>query len=240
MFGKTRVFLMICLVGLLALPAHVQPSAAGTSVYLKASFRDAIDTYGVPTDKLRSDGKGSYKNARDLTVMINSDGEFSFDIGKNSGRRVNLIFNNFLRYGSCGEIPPDTAGTDPAITDEPITLAQFQTNMESYYAGPLVNFLEMQVGEIQEVRIWVVLTTAVRSYFYLNYDQHDLGARTGSVMVHAMDTNGDNIVDRWVLYPKPFTNEMAYLNRIAYTGKNRKICDLGDFRMPFELILDRL
>lgn len=233
MTKKTKVLFLVCLAGFLALPALLNTAPKGTSVYLRASFRDAADAYGMPTDKLRSDGQGSYQNAAGLTVMINGDGELVFDIGRTSGRRVNLIFDQYIRYGSCPENPPDAA-------DEPIDTAQFLTQMESYMAGPKVNFLEMRPGDVKEVRLWIVLTTALRSYFYLSYDQEAPESRSGYVMVHATDATGDGTVDRWVLYPKSGTNEMAGLNRRSYTGKNRAPCDFGDFQMPFELVLERL
>lgn len=232
--NKTRVLLMIGLAGLLALAADARPGAPGTSVYLKASFQDAGDGSGMSSDKLRSDGKGPYKNGKGLTVMINGDGELVFDIGSSSGRRVNMIFDTWLRTGTSGELPPDPAG-------EPVTTAAFKTQMDSYYDGPKVNFLEMGDGDAAEVRIWIVFTTAVRNYFYLNYAQYGLAEKTGTVMVGAIDTEPkDGVVDRWVLTPKSSTNEMAYLNRQSYTGKNRKLCDIGDFRVPFMLTLDRL
>jgi len=236
MSRKIWVAVLAGVISLLILPGFVQSQkskAPKISVFLKATFRDASD------DKLRSDGQGTYQNATDLTVMINASGELEFDLGKSSGRRFNLIFDDYLRYGSCTEQPPDTAGIDPLLPDEPINEGHFTTHMEDYMADPKVNFLEMLAGETKEVRFWVVFTTAVRSYFYLGYDQLP-NKISGYVMVQAIDTNNDHIVDRWILYPKPGTNDMASLHRRSLTGKNREPCDLGDFKMPFELALDRL
>jgi hypothetical protein len=242
MSPKIRLVVLAGVISLLTLPGPVQSQkskAPNVSVFLTATFRDANDASGNPLDKLRSDGQGPYHNTRDLTVMINGSGELEFDIGKRSGRRFNLIFNDYLRYGSSAEQPPDTACIDPWLADEPVNEGHFTTHMEDYMADPKVNFLEMQAGETKEVRFWIVFTTAVRGYFYLGYNQLPIKI-SGYVMVQAIDTNNDFIVDRWILYPKPATDGRANLHRRSLSGKDREPYDLGDFKMPFELTLDRL
>ena len=228
------------------------PGLAGTqapkAVYLKATFSGA-DQFGVPA-KIQGDGKGSYQNARDLTVMFNDNDELEFVIGPRAGRRVNFIFDSLLGGpGPCGycvgEVPPDTAGIDPSIKDEPTTYVSFLTTISSNHMGPQLNFLEMQPGEIAPVRLKIYFETTSRKYFRLKYYHsgypEDNCRMGGPVMVRALDSNEDGTVDRWELYPVETDGDNCHFFReYARKGWDWQQCSFGYFRMPFLLTLDRL
>ena len=163
--------------------------------------------------------------------MINDSGELEFLLGPKSGRRISLIFDDCLRAGASAEKPP-------VASTEPYEQGSMRTQMDDY-AEPKVNFLLMQPGEKKEVRLWIVFATTQRSYFYLCYAQIP-NQFSGNVMVEAVDMTGDDVTDRWILYPKAGTDNSANLHRRSYTGKNRTPQDLGDYRMPFALVLDRV
>lgn len=247
MSGKIKMITLGILAAVLFLPGLVETQAPKV-VYLKATFSDT-DQFGVLT-RIRSDGKGPYQNARDLTVMFNDNNELQFVIGPRAERRVNFIFDSPLGGpGPCGycvnESPPDTAGIDPAATDEPTTYVSFLTTNGSAYMGPQLNFLAMQPGDIAPVRLKIYFETKARKYFRLKYYHsgypEDNCGMGGPVMVKALDMDGNGTVDRWEIYPVETDGDNCHFFReYARKGWDWQQCSFGYFRMPFLLTLDRL
>jgi hypothetical protein len=233
------IVLALTLPGILAAPRRV--------VYLQATFRDANNEAGQPLDKMRSDGQGPYVNARFITVQISEEGELLFSIDSNSGRRSIFIYDDrilsYIPYGNCQELPPDTACNPyDGLPDEPVHWARYATHNGSSFLGPQVNLLTMQPGDAADVRIWIVFGTALRAgTFYSKYNKEFLEThQTGIVRVSAVDTNGDGTVDRWILTPLPGTDNKVNLHRTWQVKSKYVDCDIGCFRLPFELVLDRL
>jgi hypothetical protein len=235
----TVIILALVLPGVLAAPRRV--------VYLQATFRDANNDVGQPVDKMRSDGQGPYVNARYITVQISDAGELRFTIDSKSGRRSVFIYDDrifsYIPYGNCQELPPDTACNPyDGLPDEPITYAEYNTYNGSSFLGPQVNLLTMQPGDAADLRIWIAFQTSLRAgSFYSKYNKDFLETnQTGIVRVSAVDTNGDGTVDRWILSPLPGTDNKVNLHRVWQVKSKYAKCDIGCFRLPFELVLDRL
>jgi hypothetical protein len=247
---KNKTAFLAALLVVLTIAALALPTAlAGPKryVYLTATFRDANTTAGTPLDKMRSDGQGPYVNAPFLTVLINDEGELIFHIDANSGRRSVFIYDDkilsYVPTGNCQELPPDTACNPyDNLPDEPVTYAFYRTNNGTSYYGPQVNLLTMQGGETAVVRIWIGFQTALHSGAYYSKYNRDFpdDAQAGIVNVTALDTNGDKIIDRWILSPIPNTDNKVNLHRTWQVKSKYVKCDIGCFRLPFELVLDRL
>jgi hypothetical protein len=237
--GLTALVILTALSGILASPAK--------TVYLQATFRDANNDMGQPVDKMRSDGKGPYVNARFITVQINDVGELQFTIDSKSGRRSVFIYDDriysYIPYGNCQESPPDTACNPfDGLPDEPVTFVCYDTHNGYAYLGPQINLLNMQPGDAADVRIWIGFTTALRAgSFYSKYNRDFLdNPQTGIVRVSAVDADTDGTVDRWILSPLPNTDNKVNLHRVWQVKSQYVKCDLGNFRLPFELVLDRM
>lgn len=236
---RTRIVVVVAIlvVGLaltLVLPGVLAAGKTNQTVYLRASFRDAT------TDRVQSDGQGPYANAPFITAIINAAGELQFTLDAKSGRRVIFIFDEQLLSGSCLESPPDTAGA------EPVTLAFFTTHNSTSYELPQVNLLAMTPGQSAMVTIWIGFDTASRpgtfySKWNRDYNPNDPTRKASYLIVTASDKNGDGVVDRWTLSTIPGTDDKANLHRLwPVRGNKYAYCDYGNFRMPFELVLDRL
>ena len=236
---KTNRLALTVVLMLTAVVPVFAASKSKSTIYLRATFRDAHNEAGLPSDKIRSDGKGPYANASFITAIINDVGELHFNVDANSGRRVVFIYDDQLLSGACLELPPDTAGT------EPVTTAFFVTHNSTSYEEPQINLQTMAPGESGQVNVWIGFETAKRpgtfySKYNRDYNPADPTRKGGYVIVTAIDKNGDGVVDRWILSTIPETDDEANLHRV-WTGKNRfSYCDYGNFRMPFELVLDRL
>lgn len=238
--SRTRIVVVVAfLVGGLALtlvlPGVLTAGKKNQTVYLRATFRDAI------TDKVKSDGQGPYVNAPFITAIINDAGELHLNIDDNSERRVVFIYDiPVYPYGTCPEQAPDTAG------GEPVTMAFFTTHNSTSYELPQVNLLAMTINQTAQVNIWIGFETAswpgtFYSKWNRDYNPNDPTRKGGYVIVKATDENGDNVVDRWTLSTIPGTNDKANLHRVWMAQKNKfGYCNYGNFLMPFELVLDRL
>jgi hypothetical protein len=241
MSGRVKVVFLGVLVALFLLPP-VGHTGGARAVYLKATFRD------YDTDKVTSDGKGSYQNASNVTVQFSELGELQFIIGERATRKVKFIFDwsNRLGDGSCATCQGESW---PVLPDEPMTYVSLLTVNSPSYRGPQLNFLTMTPGQNAPVRLRVYFETKTRQYFRLRYfnpldpDYSDPTVTCvvgGPVMVQAIDKDGDQTVDRWVIHPVPDTNDRALFYRdYARKGNDWLQCSYGYFGMPFELTLDR-
>lgn len=248
----TFAILAILVIGLaaaLVLPGAWAAGKPARDVFVRATFRDANDANGQPLDKLRSDGLGPYVNSNFISAVITGAGELHINVDSNSGRRCLFIFDEQVapRTGNCVELPPDTA-CDPygGIPDEPTTFAFLTTHNSTSYEGPQVNLLTMADGQAAEVNCWIGFDTASRpGTFYAkwdrNYNPDDPTRKGGYVLVTASDVNKDGTIDRWVFSTIPGTGDSANLHRVWMAQKNKfGYCDYGNFRMPFELVLERI
>lgn len=242
-------FLVIGSAAIAILPGLWAAGKPSRDVFVRATFRDAVADDGRLLDKVRSDGQGPYINSNFINCTITGAGELHINIDANSGRRCVFIFDDLIapRTGACPEAPPDTA-CDPfdAIPDEPADFAFFTTHNSTIYETPQVNLLTMSDGQSAEVNCWIGFNTDSRSgTFYAkwdrNYNPDDPTRKGGYVLVTATDANKDGQVDRWVFSTIPGTDDSANLHRVWQAQKNKfGYCDYGNFKMPFELVLERL
>ncbi len=211
------------------------PSEDNGVIRLEATFRDDM------ADHVRSDGLGSYVDGvKGITVEITKDGDLRFVLGvvntkkKGSVKRSTVLeFDEPLRDGEPGVSPPD-----PNL--EPQNGVWFRT---IFFGGadPTLNFRMMNPGEVAPVRLFFPFSTTLRNGFSLRFDPDSPNPGTsqaGAVQVTAVDTDipPDGLVDRWVLEPLPNTDSKANLTQ----KEGGVTTDFGDFRMPFQVRLDRL
>ncbi len=229
---------------LLALPGGLV--SARRVVYVQATFMDEItldESTSIPA-KIKGDGKGPYLNARYLTCQI-FEGELQLIIDAKSGRRTVFIFDDRLANPSpgaiCTEMPPDTECVpNDGRPDEPVTYASFLTHLGSGYTGPHVDLLAMKDGDVADISFWAGFNTNLRTGFYACFDV-DFHHWSGVVQVSAKDMTGDGIVDRWIFTTRPSSTDFKLNLFRAWMVKNQAAkCDLGNFSMPFALVLDRL
>ena len=125
-------------------------------------------------------------------------------------------------------------------------MAFFTTHNSTSYELPQVNLLTMRAGDSATVNIWIGFNTAswpgtFYSKWNRDYNPNDPTRKGGYVTVKATDENGDCVVDRWTLSTIPGTDDKANLHRVWMAQKSKfGYCDYGNFRTPFELVLDRL
>lgn len=217
----------------------------GGDIPLTATFRDGFNDDGFD-DKVRSDGGGAYVSERGSAVEITKDGDlrvFLEMVGKKTSgmrRLIRLQFDDPLTVPNpCTSGDPDLCPPDPDL--EPLNGIWIRT---MFFGGaePRLNFRAMQPDESRAVRLFMPFSTTQRATFWLRFDPTDLPQfdeelfSPGFVQVTATDENTDGEVDRWTLEPWPGSDSRAKLIK----REDGVTTEFGDFRMPFELQLDRV
>lgn len=239
--GVWSVFGFLVLLGIWVFGA---PKPKAPNIQLRASFRSLtnpeLQGYDFYTDKIFNDALGSYVSTDNNSVSVwftPDKGELFFKIEHHADRSVNVIFP--FASAVCGYLP-DTAGLYADLPDETVDFFRFKTYNSAAFAEPRINFLTMEPGVPQQVRLWTTICTVDRHYFLLNYNNPNLANITGVVQVTAYDDNNNGVLDRWELQPLEGTDGLVYVVKQEGNGAKQYHCDFGSHMMPFFLTLERL
>lgn len=215
--------------------AKPAPSPTPEVTLLVATFRDD------PNDMIQSDGRGPYYGSSQsgpsfLAAEIDADGYLNF-WPHHEGRSVLLEFPQPSRVG---------AKTVPDLVYEPVTSWGLSTccrSLPSSNPSPL----GMADGEVWVYSVQTRLETTTSSisnnWYTLRFNKTlgDPALNYGRLQLTAEDTNGNGLVDRWILEPlftsnPDFKYGSSYMHLSRYT--KRGFVDYGDYIMPFRITFD--
>jgi hypothetical protein len=203
---------------------------------LVATFRDD------PGDLISSDGLGPYygSSSRDgVAAEIDADGYLNFSPVR-EGRSVSLAFPPPIRQG---------AQALPDLTDEPVTSWSLSTccrSLPSQNPSPL----RMAPDDVWvygvQTKMYTTTSSDTSGWYALRFNKtfSDPGLWNGRLQLTARDTDGDHLVDQWILEPldpwnPDFRYEPNYMNLSRYIRKGGgDRVDYGDYIMPFQITFD--
>lgn len=215
--------------------AKPAPSPTREVTLLVATFRDD------PDDMIQSDGLGPYYGSSQsgpsfLAAEIDADGYLNF-WPHHEGRSVLLAFPQPSRFG---------AKELPDLVYEPVTSWGLSTccrSLPSSNPSPL-GMAHDDVWVYSVMTRMETTTSSISNNWYtlrFNKTLGDPALNYGRLQLTARDTNGNGLVDQWILKPldewnPDFKYASSYMHLSRYT--KRGFVDYGDYIVPFQITFD--